>query len=137
MMPPKKVYEFGDVVKVQYRGGRPAVVVSAKSHNATALDLVLMQITTKEQHALRSAAVVLDRWADYGLDEPSLVKPVVFSYDVDDVTYIGALDERAKTDLRKALAKIFGISTKVRSESDSSAPEPPSGPTPVAPRKSS
>lgn len=109
MAPTKRTYEFGDVVLISYYGRRPAVVISAASHNAAALDIVVMTITKQEQHAARSGAIVLDRWKDYGLTEPSIIKPVISSIPVEDLDCcIGSLDESAKGELREAMAKIFG-----------------------------
>lgn len=105
---PTRVFEFGDVVTIKYRGGRPGVVISATSHNRTALDLIVMQITTKSQHAMRGGAVVLTDWKNFGLDEPSIIKPIVFSYEVEDTVLIGHLDEATKTQVRESMAKIFG-----------------------------
>jgi hypothetical protein len=109
---PQRPFEFGDVVKVLYRGGRPGVVISAASHNATALDVVVMMITTKEQHAMRGGAIVLDSWEKYGLDEPSIVKPIIFSYDVQDAQWIGHVDDDVKALLRQSMARIFGGTVK-------------------------
>ena len=105
---PKKVLKFGDVILVKHFGGRPAVVISAESHNAVALDVVVMMITTKEQHAMRGGAIVLDNWKDYGLKQPSIVKPIIFSYDKEDATWVGHVDDGVKIQLRQSMATIFG-----------------------------
>jgi mRNA-degrading endonuclease toxin of MazEF toxin-antitoxin module len=110
MMPrePKRAFKFGDVVSVRYHGDRPAVVISAESHNATSLDVVVMTITTQTQHAMRGAAIVLNNWKDFGLREPSIVKPVVSSVDVQDTELIGHVDDAVKNQLRQSMATIFG-----------------------------
>lgn len=111
---PNRKLKFGDVVVVTYRGGRPGVVISANSHNATALDVVVMMITTKEQHAMRGGAIVLDNWASYGLNEPSIVKPIIFSYDVEDAEWIGHVDDDIKGQLKQSIATIFGGTIRKR-----------------------
>lgn len=105
---PKRVLRFGDIITVKHFGNRPGIVISAESHNATALDVVAMVITTKEQHAMRGGAIVLDNWKDYGLQQPSIVKPFIFSYDIEDTTWVGHVDENVKGQLRRAMAVIFG-----------------------------
>lgn len=105
---PKRIFKFGDVVKVTFRGSRPGVVVSATNHNATALDVVVMMITTQEKHAMRGGAIVLEKWQLYGLNEPSIVKPILWSYEIDEAQWIGHVDDDVKAKLRQSLASIFG-----------------------------
>lgn len=109
---PQRIFEFGDVVKVVYHGHRPGVIVSASSHNVTAMDVVVMMITRKEQHAMRGGAIVLDRWDQYGLDDPSIAKPVFFSYPPEDLKKVGHVDDDIKLLIRESMAKVFGGTVK-------------------------
>jgi PemK-like, MazF-like toxin of type II toxin-antitoxin system len=83
------------------------LVISCARYNETAEDIVAMIITTTERHATRSGAVVIDNWRECGLNEPSVVKPVIFSYDADLLTYVGEIDPAAKQKVKEALREIF------------------------------
>lgn len=67
-----------------------------------------MMTTTKDHHAMRGGAIILDRWHDYGLTEPSVIKPILWSEPVEDVTFVGKVDEEIKGKIRESLAYIFG-----------------------------
>jgi hypothetical protein len=132
MQTPRRAFEFGDVVGVKEFGNRCAVIVSATQHNKTAEDVVIMLITTQERHSMRGGAIVLERWKEYGLHEPSVVKPVLSSKGPDELVLYGAVDDEIKARLRQSLATIFGGTVK---KSSSTAPAPPSVPPRSAPQK--
>jgi len=92
-----------------------------------------MLITTKGRHATRGGAIVLERWKDYGLNEPSVVKPVLSSKAPEDLVFYGSVDDEIKVQLRQSLATVFGGT--VKKKAPSTALVPPSAPPHSAPRK--
>lgn len=68
-MPNTTTYEFGEVVLVYYyhtdgspAEKRPAVIGSSDLHNRDDIDIVLMQVTSQEQHEARHGAFVIREW---------------------------------------------------------------------------
>lgn len=116
-MPSTTTYRFGDVVLVYYYHTdspqvekRPAVVVSSEVHNRDDIDIVLMPITTQEQHEDRHGAISINEWESVGLLWPSVIKPVLFTYDKNQVLRLfGRLAPPTRKKLIVEVAKIFGF----------------------------
>jgi PemK-like, MazF-like toxin of type II toxin-antitoxin system len=111
------IFKFGDVVLVYYYhtdspqvDKRPAVVVSSEVHNRDDIDIVLMQVTTQERHEDRHGAIAIKEWESVGLLWPSVIKPVLFTYDKTQVLRLfGRLEPPTRKKLMVEVAKIFGF----------------------------
>jgi mRNA-degrading endonuclease toxin of MazEF toxin-antitoxin module len=108
--------DLGDIFIVDYpqSGGirsdhRPAVIISCATHNKTALDVVMMQISKEVRHASRSGAVLIPEWQTIGLHHESVIKPLIVSLPRNRLgRFVGTLSQRTKAELRKAIEGIFG-----------------------------
>lgn len=112
-------FEFGTIVSYElpqtdgFPGKvRPCVVVSCQDHNRAAPDLVLVPATSNlNQTRIKNSVQLLD-WKEAGLNESSLIKPVIFS--VEKIIFeqerpIGRLSQRDRGRLKMALAAILGF----------------------------
>ena len=107
------VYRQGDVVLVPFpftdqSGGkqRPAVVLSGDAYNRDHPDLILAPITSQLLHA--PDEVSLTDWSSAGLVKPSVVKPVLSSFDSRLVRRrLGALPASDLAPVRALFARIL------------------------------
>lgn len=79
-------YKPGDIVIVPFpftshrtTKQRPAVVLSSKKYNRTHPDIILASITSRAGGASDMVTVV--EWKSAGLLKPSMVKPILSSFD--------------------------------------------------------
>jgi len=69
-----------------------------------------MQVTSQEQHEARHGAFGIKEWLQIGLRYPSVIKPVLFTYEKEQVIRrFGRLTPASRLELKKLLAKIFGF----------------------------
>ncbi len=80
-------YKPGDIVIVPFpftshhtTKQRPAVVLSSKKYNRTHPDIILASITSRA--GVSSDIVKIVEWRSAGLLKPSIVKPILSSFDV-------------------------------------------------------
>ena len=85
-MPSTIIYKQGDILLVPFpftdqtsSKQRPAVVLSSESYNRVHLDIILAPITS--QFLNRPDEAILDEWQKAGLLKPSVVKPILSSFD--------------------------------------------------------
>ena len=115
-------YEYGDVVLVwfwhtdgQRQEKRPAVVVSANAHNRQHPDVVLAAVTSQTHHAADANAVEIPEWEAAGLHKPSVVKPILFSYEQDEVLKkLGRIGPETAKQIKLALGRILGFTPRPR-----------------------
>lgn len=108
--------DFGDVVLVPFpytdqtgSKRRPAVVISRRAYNLARPDAVLMSITSQLRPMPRLGDVELTAWAAAGLLKPSIVKPVISTFEHGLVIRrLGTLGDDDLTGLRHALLEMFG-----------------------------
>ena len=97
-------YKQGDVLLVPYpftdQSGskrRPSVVVSGDAYNQTHSDVILAPITSQIMRTLDEVSLV--DWQAAGLLKPSVVKPILSSFDVRLVRRkLGALSIHLRSD---------------------------------------
>ena len=107
-------YKQGDVLLVPYpftdQSGskrRPSVVVSGDAYNQTHPDVILAPITSQSP-ALDD--VNLADWRVAGLLKPSVVKPILSSFDVRLVQRkLGALSVSDRTGVRALFARLLDL----------------------------
>jgi mRNA interferase MazF len=108
-------YEPGDVVLVPFlftdQSGtkqRPAVVISRASYNRAHPDIILAPITTRATPI--QDEVVLRDWQEAGLLRPSVVKPLLSSFDARLVRrHLGALSLDDLASVRTMLGRILDL----------------------------
>jgi mRNA interferase MazF len=114
-MPNMTTYNQGDVLLVPFpftdQSGtkqRPAVVLSSNKYNRSHPDIILAPITSQ---AIRDAdETSLVDWQAAGLLKPSVVKPVLSSFDTRLVRrQLGTLTPADRTRVRTAFAQILDL----------------------------
>lgn len=109
------VYKQGDVLLVPFpftdQSGskqRPSVVVSSEAYNQTYPDVILAPITSHIKHTLDE--VQLMDWQIAGLLKPSVVKPILSSFDARVVRRkLGALSDPDRVQVRALFARILDL----------------------------
>ena len=109
------IYKQGDVLLVPFpftdQSGskqRPAVVVSSEAYNQTHSDVILAPITSQIKHV--SDEVRLMDWQVAGLLKPSVVKPILSSFDTRVARRrLGALSDSDRTQVRALFAQILDL----------------------------
>ncbi len=87
---------------------RPAVVLSGSEYNQNHPGIILVPITS--QIFQTTDEIRLTNWKSAGLLKPSVVKPVIASFDITLVRRkLGALSNVDRTRLRAAFARIFDL----------------------------
>jgi len=115
-MPPTTIFEFGDVVLVDFpftslagTKRRPAVVVSSDPYNARRPDVMLIAVTSQMKPSLAFGEVVVSDWKKAGLIKPGVVKPILTTVEkkliLKRLGRLQTVDEKA---LRQALQLILG-----------------------------
>ncbi|MDI6770332.1 MAG: type II toxin-antitoxin system PemK/MazF family toxin [Anaerolineales bacterium] len=110
------VYRQGDVLLVPYpftdQSGskqRPSVVVSGDAYNQTHPDVILAPITSQIMRT-PDEEVSLVNWQAAGLLKPSVVKPLLSSFDVRLVRRkLGALSVSDRTRVRDLFARLLDL----------------------------
>jgi mRNA interferase MazF len=108
-------YKQGDVLLVPFpftdQSGtkqRPAVVLSGSQYNQTHLDIILAPITSQISQAIDEIRVA--NWKSAGLLKPSVVKPVIASFDTTLVRReLGRLSNADRARVRAAFARILEL----------------------------
>ncbi len=108
-------YRQGDVLLVPFpftdqRGTkqRPAVVLSEDTYNRVHPDLVMAPITSQFKGGADEVEVV--DWQSAGLLKPSVVKPVLSSFEVRLVRRpLGKLSQSDLAQVRRLFARILGL----------------------------
>lgn len=114
-MPITTSLEFGDIVLVPFpftdQAGakrRPAVVVSSARYNQRRSDIILMVVSGQIRSATAFDELVIVGWKEAGLHRPSVIKPVMATFQKDLVTQtLGSLQEQDRTSLRGLLDAIL------------------------------
>jgi mRNA interferase MazF len=114
-MPPTISYDFGDVVLVPFpftdqsaSKQRPAVVVSSQTFHRESSDIIVAAITTRPR-PWSSLEVPITDWQGAGLLYPSVIKPVLGTFDRRLVLKrIGKLQTTDRSALKDAIATILG-----------------------------
>lgn len=109
-------YSQGDILLVPFpftdQSGskqRPAIVLSADRYNQTHPDVILAPITSQVTNLDPDETNLAD-WNDAGLLKPSVVKPVISSFDVRLVRRkLGALSAADRARVRSAFASILDL----------------------------
>ena len=109
-------YKQGDVFLVPFpftdQSGtkqRPAVVLSSSQYNQNHLDVILAPITSQILQTIDE--IRLANWKSAGLLKPSVVKPVISSFDIVLVRRkLGALSNADRERVRAAFALILDLS---------------------------
>lgn len=87
---------------------RPAVVLSSSQYNQNRLDIILAPITS--QISLAIDEIRLANWKSAGLLKPSVVKPVIASFDITLVRRkLGALSDSDREGVCAAFALILDL----------------------------
>ena len=87
---------------------RPAVVLSGSQYNQTHLDIILAPITSQISQATDEIRVA--NWKSAGLLKPSIVKPVIASFDTTLVRReLGRLSNADRARVRAAFARILEL----------------------------
>jgi len=108
-------YRQGDVLLVPYpftdQSGfkqRPAVVLSGEAYNQTHPDVILAAVTSQVTNA--PDEVKVSKWQVAGLLKPSVVKPVLSSFDVRLVRRkLGALSAQDQAQVRALFTRILDL----------------------------
>lgn len=108
-------YNQGDVLLVPYpftdQSGskqRPSIVLSGDAYNQTHPDVILAPITSQITHAPDEVSLV--NWQAAGLLKPSVVKPILSSFDVQLVKRkLGALSASDRMQVRALFARILDL----------------------------
>jgi mRNA interferase MazF len=108
-------YNQGDVLLVPYpftdQSGskqRPSVVVSGDGYNETHPDVILAPITSQIRHTADEVSLV--NWQAAGLLKPSVVKPILSSFDVRLVRRkLGALSASDLAQVRALFAQALDL----------------------------
>ena len=108
-------YEQGDVLLVPFpftdqsaTKRRPAVVLSGQAYNQTHRDVILAAVTSRI--AGGSDEVPLNDWRAAGLLKPSVVKPVLSTFDISLVIRsLSALSDRDRARVRALFARILDL----------------------------
>ncbi len=88
---------------------RPAVVVSGKTYNQTHPDIILAPVTSQIHRALDT--VELMDWQQAGLIKPSVVKPILSSFEGDlIIRQLGQLSPRDLEAVRELFKRILDLS---------------------------
>lgn len=109
------IYKQGDVVLVPFpftdQSGvkqRPAVVLSGSKYNRNHPDIILAPITSQIFHSLDE--IYLSDWQTAGLLKPSVVKPVIASFDTTLVRRkLGILSRADRASVRTVFATILEL----------------------------
>jgi|SRR4051794_17210523 mRNA interferase MazF len=124
-MPNMTVYDFGDVVLVNFfftdqrqSAKRPAVVVSMAAYNKSHPDVLLMPITSQSHQSDQFGAVPVPDFRKAGLLKKSFIKLVIGTYRHGDILrQLGQLDPGTCVALRQALAGVLGFEPPASSPS--------------------
>jgi mRNA interferase MazF len=116
MMPSTTGFSFGDIVLVTFpftdhraAKRRPAIVVSSAEYHRRRLDVVLMAVSARSSpRSVNPGEVVIAHWRKAGLLRPSIVKPVLGTFERGLLRKLGVLQEGDHHALRRALRWIFG-----------------------------
>jgi mRNA interferase MazF len=108
-------YNQGDILLVpfpftnqQITKRRPAVVVSGHAYNQAHRDIILAPITSQVRPD-RSTATLID-WQQAGLVKPSVVKPILSSFDATLVIrQLGKLSSRDLATVRELFKQIMDL----------------------------
>ncbi len=108
-------YRQGDVLLVPYpftdQSGskqRPAVVLSGDKYNQTHIDVILAPITSQIRHTPDEVRPV--DWQAAGLLKPSVVKPILSSFDVHLVRRrLGVLPASDRARVRALFAQVLDL----------------------------
>jgi mRNA interferase MazF len=108
-------FKQGDVLLVPFpftdQSGskqRPAVVVSGDAHNQAHPDVILAPVTSQIKSASDEASLV--GWQTAGLLKPSVVKPILSSFDVRLVRRgLGSLSVSDQTQVRAPFARVLDL----------------------------
>ncbi|MBC8262550.1 MAG: type II toxin-antitoxin system PemK/MazF family toxin [Anaerolineales bacterium] len=114
-MPSMTAYRQGDVLLVPYpftdQSGskqRPSVVVSGDAYNQTHPDVILAPITSQIMRTPDEVSLV--DWQAAGLVKPSVVKPILSSFDIRLVRRkLGALSVSDRTRVRALFARVLDL----------------------------
>ncbi len=114
-MPSMTNYRQGDLVLVPFpftdqRGSkqRPAVVLSSEAYNRAHADLVLAAITSQAAHT--ADEVKIEDWQASGLLKPSVVKPILSSFEAILVRRkLGEMSSRDRANVRALFARILDL----------------------------
>ncbi len=87
---------------------RPAVVMSGTAHNQSRADIILAPITSQLRGAVDSLAVT--DWQAAGLLRPSVVKPILSTFDARLVRRrLGALSAADRAQVRAFFARVLDL----------------------------
>ncbi|MEN9757907.1 MAG: hypothetical protein RL755_2094 [Pseudomonadota bacterium] len=109
-------YKFGDVVIVPFPFSsgkgikkRPAVVISHEQYQKSRCDIILLAVSSRIRDPLDYGDVVIKDWQEAGLLKPSILKPLVFTFEQNSIlTQLGCLTSTDKMQLDKLLKNIIG-----------------------------
>ena len=109
-------YNRGDVVWVPFpftdmkgRKHRPALVVSSNGYNQAQDDVVLAQISTRVRTP-ETGEQPIEGWKEAGLDEPSVVRPKLFTVEASLIyRRSGHVLEADLMQIDEALRRLLGI----------------------------
>ncbi|MFI3179915.1 MAG: type II toxin-antitoxin system PemK/MazF family toxin [Methylococcales bacterium] len=109
-------YNFGDVVIVPFPFSsgmgikkRPAVVISDQQYQKYRRDMILLAVSSRIRDPLDYGDIVIQDWQEAGLLKPSILKPLVFTFEQSSVlTQLGRLTSTDKMQLDKLLKNIIG-----------------------------
>lgn len=109
------IYNQGDVLLVPYpftdQSGskqRPSIVLSGDAYNPIHPDVILAPITSQVMHTPDEVSLV--DWQAAGLLKPSVVKPILSSFDVQLVKRkLGALSASDRMQVRALFARILDL----------------------------
>ena len=109
-------YNYADVVVVPFpfSGGvgikkRPAVVISDEQYQKNRHDIILLAVSSRIREPLAYGEVLIQDWQQAGLFKPSVLKPLVFTFEQKSVLLrLGSLTSTNKMQLDKLLKNIIG-----------------------------
>lgn len=115
--PIQTTYDFGTIATcaVPHTDGRaganrPCVVLSCADHNRRSRDVVIAPVTSQMWQRRTPNAVVLENWQAAGLDQPSVVKPILMSVEAIQLgPAIGKLVGRDRAAVKVAIAAVLGF----------------------------
>jgi mRNA interferase MazF len=128
--------DFGDVVVLEFRytnqtgsGLRPAVVVSVAAYHESHDDVILMPITGQLHQQENRYAVAIEDWQAAGLLKPSVIKPVVGTYEKSELhKKLGRLSAPTRLAIKRSLAGMLGFRQAPAIVAPATHPDHSSGP---------
>ncbi len=114
----QQILKPGDVVVTAFPGAdttkrRPGIVVSTTLYHTNRIDVIVGVVTTQLAQAATPTDSLLQDWAAAGLRQPSAFRAYLFTFEQNDVRFIGRLSDADWQGVQGCLSRALAVSGDV------------------------